>query len=327
MAKKESTNDKIIRLFKSGIAIENIATDTGMLPDQVKHVIENRIPNYQNYDYKIDQAKHEVKRGGFFKKKTKLDFTMGKDGFVSDQTRTIAELLARGESYEKIESVFDISQADIKQVDEYKETHFRRYFTSFPDKKDKILNNQPKSEVKPEVKPVEESKKSDEEESTEIQLIPNNRPKTLTPVVNAEPTKPINETIEPEPKNINKESKAEIMVTNTESSKSSNAAAKVRMFAEAQIKEDETKLEELELSISNDKIKLDELLTTLNNNKTKKDVLLEQLESIKEQIADIDTTIAQNEADYNNCSANIDELVNTKNSLLAEIADYKAYTA
>lgn len=323
MAKKESTNDKIIRLFKSGIDIENIATDTGMLPDQVKHVIENRIPNYQNYDYKMDQAKHEVKRGGFFKKKTKLDFTMGKDGFISDQTRTIAELLAKGESYEKIESVFDISQADIKQVDEYKETHFRRYFTSFPDKKDAILNNQTKSEIKP--TPIEESKKLDEEESAEIQLIPNNRPKTLTPVVNTEPTKPI--TIESEPKNINKESKSEIMVTNTESSRQSNAAAKVRMFAEAQIKEDEAKLEKLELSISNNKIKLDELLTTLNNNKTKKDVLLEQLESIKEQIADIDTTIAQNQADYNNCSTNIDELVNTKNSLLTEIADYKTYTA
>ena len=325
MAKKESTNDKIIRLFKSGIDIENIATDTGMLPDQVKHVIENRIPNYQNYDYKMDQVKHEVKRGGFFKKKTKLDFTMGKDGFISDQTRTIAELLAKGESYEKIETVFDISQADIKQVDEYKETHFRRYFTSFPDKKDAILNNQTKSEIKPTL--VEESKKPDEEESAEIQLIPNNRPKTLTPVVNTEPTKPINVTIESEPKNINKESKSEIMVTNTESNKPSNAAAKVRMFAESQIKEDEAKLEELELSISNDKIKLDELLTTLNNNKTKKDVLLEQLESIKEQIADIDTTIAQNQADYNNCSTNIDELVNAKNALLTEIADYKTYTA
>ena len=50
MAKKESTNEKIIRLFKEGVEIEAISKDIGLTTENVKNIIESRIPNYLEYD-------------------------------------------------------------------------------------------------------------------------------------------------------------------------------------------------------------------------------------------------------------------------------------
>ena len=139
MQKKESTNDKIIRLFKSGTAIEAIATETGMIPENVRNVIESRIPDWENYDPEAEKKKE----GGLFSinkkfygkgKRVKINMTMGRDGFVADQTRVIAEMLAKGKTYEEISEMWNVKVTDIQRIDEAKEAHFKRYVLSHPEK-------------------------------------------------------------------------------------------------------------------------------------------------------------------------------------------------
>lgn len=157
MAGAESTNGKIIRLFKSGTEIGSIAQEIGMPTDNVIHVIESRIPDWRDYkptkeDIKAVPAKPESK--GIFPiaalrnlKKPKVQLDMGKDGFISEQTKVIAEMLAKGQSPEMIASMMNVSLSDIKAVDEMKETHFKKLFLTYPEEAHRL--GQSYNNVKP----------------------------------------------------------------------------------------------------------------------------------------------------------------------------------
>ena len=331
MAKKESTNEKIIRLFKEGVEIETISKDIGLTTENVKNIIESRIPNYLEYDPSKDKADEQPmpkEKHGFFggKKKNKINLTMGKDGFVDTQAKSIAELLVKGKTYDEIDAIFNVSFNDIKQIDNFKETHFKRYFLSHPEKQTtltvppKPITNLPKTTS------IDKNTKPDENNidvTPELDLVKSNKPTQLQPVTVNESN--METTVETSAESTDDESVMKTTMENTNSNTSSaNAFEKVKKFAQSQINQNIESLKAIDGEINDLKTRSQDIANTISNDKTKREVLIEQLNKINEQIEEIDTQIADNQKLYNDYCANLTDLNDQKSSLNEEIKQFKS---
>ena len=333
MSKKESTNEKIIRLFKEGVEIETISKDTGLTTENVKNIIESRIPNYLEYDPSKDKSDEQPmpkEKHGFFggKKKNKINLTMGKDGFVDTQAKSIAELLVKGKTYDEIDAIFNVSFNDIKQIDNFKETHFKRYFLSHPEEQTapaippKSITNLPKTTS------IDKNTKPDENNidvTPELDLVNFNKPTHLQPVTVNESNENIETTVETSAESIDDESVMETTMENTNSNThSANAFEKVKKFAQSQIDQNMESLKTIDGEINDLKTRSQNIANTISNDKTKREVLIEQLNKINEQIAEIDTQISDNQKLYNDYCANLTNLNDQKSSLNEEIDQFKS---
>lgn len=286
MAKKsESTNEKIIRLFKEGKTFDEISEETTIAKDIIEGIVEKRIPDYKNYDpsKEVETKFHKVKNGSpiakLFSGKKKVNTNMGKDGFISEQARAIVDLLVKGKSYEDIASLLNVSTEDIGTVDNLKGEHLNRV----------ALCSEPTPEVAKEVKAGKKTKSSKK------------------PAVSASvKTEKIAETV-PESK--------EQVITDSPNIHS-RAQDKINKFVESQIKESEVRLSSCEEKLISFKETADLLKGDIDENSEKVSILKGKLQELEE-------LINKKKTDYTDAMAMISQLELDRNSFIAEIADFK----
>ena len=147
--RRESTNERIVRLFKEGLPVDKIAEQETLPVDNVKGIIEKRVPDYANYkpaENKPTASKEEPAQAApaekstekstwslfGIRKKSKIT-NMGKDGFTNEQASKAADMLTDGKPYDQIMNALKISEIDVKEIDELKAEHYRRQkFTKQP---------------------------------------------------------------------------------------------------------------------------------------------------------------------------------------------------
>lgn len=344
MGKKESTNEKIIRLFKSGASIKHIAAETTMLEENVRNIIASRIPDWENYtpdENSTENSKNSSSGGflGIFGKKSKVNVTMSKDGFVSDQARAIAEMLYVGRTTEEIQSVFNVSEYDIHLVEENKDMHFKRYFLSHPEKEEELLKENSKK-----------SKKNQEDKEEEISVVRhNNRPTSLPiPSVTERPSG-INVTVEqsnkeepkeepeaedtteeplenevetPEEEEVKEEIEKESDVINMKTAGKSSAFSKISLFIDAQIAENEKELDELNEEISSKQDEIEKFDEEIKAYLDKKSELEIQLEEINKHLETVNQKITNIESSKGSINEELKDMLLKREGISKEIRDY-----
>lgn len=294
MAKKnESTNEKIIRLFKEGISIEDIAKETTLGVDIVTGIIEKRIPDFRNYDPSQDN-KNETKSGTrslsrLFGSKKKVNTNMGKDGFVSEQTNAIVEMLQREKTPEEISEFMNISVDDVKRVEDLKEEHLKRKSLSEE-------NNDDSTEKAPETennikKESNENKETKQMKSDKKDLIKENGINNTNMIIESRP--------------------ASLSIIKT-----SAAQNKINEFIQIQIQENETLVKEYDEEIAKEQ-------EAINSTKLQKNRIDEEISKLKKQIAALEADLEGINNKYNNARQNIEQLEAERKEALDEIADYK----
>lgn len=349
MGKKESTNEKIIRLFKSGMPLDQIATETTMLEENVRNIIASRIPDWENYtpnENSTENSKNSSSGGflGIFGKKPKVNVTMSKDGFVSDQARAIAEMLYVGRTTEEIQGVFSVSEYDIHLVEENKDMHFKRYFLTHPEKEEELRKENSNKSKK---------NQKDDGEEEEISVVrQNNRPTSL-PIPNIkERPSGINVTIEqstdkkeepeeepevediaeeesledeveiPEEEDFEEEIEEESDVVDMNVTGKSNAFSKISLFIDAQIAEDEKELSKLneEISSKQDEVeKFDEEIKTYLDKKLE---LESQIEEISKHLETVNQKITNIESSKSSINEELKDMLLKREGISKEIKDY-----
>lgn len=161
--KEESTNEKIVRLYKEGWSFDEIHKHMEIPKGNIIGIVEKYFPDYQTYvQPKRDGAPIEEKPqksgrmpnvGGLFKRggkdthstgKVTVNLEMDDSGFIDKEVQGIAKMLKNGKSFAEAAEFFNKEIADIQAVKELLPEHLKRYEAS----------NAPK----PAPKPVEEPK-------------------------------------------------------------------------------------------------------------------------------------------------------------------------
>lgn len=174
MAKKnESISDKIVRLYKEGFSIPEIAKEMEMPKDNVPRILEKHFPDYASFVQperegagEGDKPKKSVlnmsmselfgrKKGAKQEgaaqaaSKVTVNLAMDDDGFVDHSVAAIASMLQKGRSVGEIAGFFNKDPEDIKAVQGCMDEHFKRMNTYKGPK-----NTEPKEPVKEEEAPA-----------------------------------------------------------------------------------------------------------------------------------------------------------------------------
>ena len=151
MAKKnESISDKIVRLYKEGYSIPEIAKEMEMPKDNVPRILEKHFPDYASFEQPVREGADENGNGKksvfnmsvseLFGKKNKkqenvepakvtVNLAMDDDGFVDHSVAAIASMLQKGRSVNDIAGFFNKDPEDIKAVQGCMDEHFKRMNT------------------------------------------------------------------------------------------------------------------------------------------------------------------------------------------------------
>lgn len=156
--RNESTNDKIVRMYKEGRSIESIASELMMPRDNVPKILEKYMPDYANYSPSQSgkDKPEKAKKGllGALKRdkgpkentapeenkeqieepapapkpsaKVNINLTMDENGFIDGVVRGIASMLQNGKDVSTIADFFNRDEDDIIAVRECMDEHFKR---------------------------------------------------------------------------------------------------------------------------------------------------------------------------------------------------------
>lgn len=161
--KEESTNEKIVRLYKEGWSFDEIHKTMEIPKGNVIGIVEKYFPDYQTYvqpkrdgSAPVEEKPQKSGRmpgvGGLFKRgnkehstgKVTVNLDMDDSGFIDKEVQGIAKMLKNGKSFAEAAEFFNKEIADIQAVKELLPEHLKRYEAS----------NAPK----PAPKPAEEPK-------------------------------------------------------------------------------------------------------------------------------------------------------------------------
>ncbi|SEK23315.1 hypothetical protein SAMN05216469_101193 [Ruminococcus albus] len=144
--KEESTNEKIVRLYKEGYSFDEISRSMNNIPKaNVIGIVEKYFPEYKSYvqpkvDHSITDDNDKAQKAkfpgvGFLKRNPKADdhpvkitvnLDMDDEGFLDKHTEGIAKMLKDGRSVNDIAEFFNKDKADILAVRDVMDEHFRR---------------------------------------------------------------------------------------------------------------------------------------------------------------------------------------------------------
>ena len=144
--KEESTNEKIVRLYKEGYSFDEISRSMNNIPKaNVIGIVEKYFPEYKSYvqpkvDHSITEENEKGQKAkfpgvGFLKRNSKNDdhpvkitvnLDMDDEGFLDKHTEGIAKMLKDGRSVNDIAEFFNKDKADILAVRDVMDEHFRR---------------------------------------------------------------------------------------------------------------------------------------------------------------------------------------------------------
>ena len=148
--KNESISDKIVRLYKEGYSIPEIAKEMEMPKDNVPRILEKHFPDYASFEQPVRESADENGNGKksvfnmsvseLFGKKNKkqenvepakvtVNLAMDDDGFVDHSVAAIASMLQKGRSVNDIAGFFNKDPEDIKAVQGCMDEHFKRMNT------------------------------------------------------------------------------------------------------------------------------------------------------------------------------------------------------
>lgn len=150
--KNESISDKIVRFYKEGYSIEEIARALEMPKDNVPRILEKHMPDYASYqpgaeNNNEEKAKKSSRGSGFSSllgigKKDKpaepvpaklaINLEMDENGFIDRNAANIAGLLQKGKSDADVAEFFSRDLSDVRAVKECMDEHFRRLDNGSP---------------------------------------------------------------------------------------------------------------------------------------------------------------------------------------------------
>ena len=136
MAKKqESTSEQVVRLYKEGYSIDQIAEHMQMNKGAARALLEKYMPDYESYQQPAVSSPIESgggvmsKIGNPFKKKKKVEapaaapaatsainLNYDENGFIDKHTESIAKMIRRGDSDKKIAEFFNCTVSDVRAV-------------------------------------------------------------------------------------------------------------------------------------------------------------------------------------------------------------------
>lgn len=151
MARKtESISDKIVRLYKEGYYVEEIAKMMEMPKDNVPKILEKHMPDYESFvqperDHEAESEKSSKKSvlstpvSALFKRKSKkndeeepdlnkvsVNLTMNENGFIDRTVASIASMLQKGKTPAEMAEFFSKDISDIKAIENVMGEHFAR---------------------------------------------------------------------------------------------------------------------------------------------------------------------------------------------------------
>lgn len=132
MAKKnESISDKIVRLYKEGYSIPEIAKEMEMPKDNVPRILEKHFPDYASFEQPVREGADENGNGkkSVEPARVTVNLAMDDDGFVDHSVAAIASMLQKGRSVNDIAGFFNKDPEDIKAVQGCMDEHFKRMNT------------------------------------------------------------------------------------------------------------------------------------------------------------------------------------------------------
>ena len=147
--KDESTNEKIVRLYKEGYSFDEISRMMDNIPKgNVIGIVEKYFPDYQTYvqpqidhsaveekEVKVSKSKFPgvpfLKKGGKNNRddhaeRITVNLEMDDEGFLDKNADGIAKMLKSGRSVNDVAEFFGKDKADILAVRDVMEEHFRR---------------------------------------------------------------------------------------------------------------------------------------------------------------------------------------------------------
>lgn len=141
--KEESTNEKIVRLYKEGYSFDEISRNMEIPKGNIIGIVEKYFPDYQTYvqpqiDHSALEEKDKGSKGKFppvaFLKRNKEDNTaqvtinleMNEEGLVDKNAQQIAKMLEKGRSVAEVAEFFNREKVDVQAVKDVMEEHFKR---------------------------------------------------------------------------------------------------------------------------------------------------------------------------------------------------------
>lgn len=142
--KNESTSEKIVRLYKEGCSVDEIARVMEIPKGNIPNILEKHFPDYQNFVQ--PEKKHDIEPekpakkggiGGFFGRGKKeevqadasasmLNLDMDDEGFIDRSVAGIASMIKKGRSPKDICAFLNCTPADVAAVSVVMDEHFRR---------------------------------------------------------------------------------------------------------------------------------------------------------------------------------------------------------
>ena len=135
--KNESISDKIVRLYKEGYSIPEIAKEMEMPKDNVPRILEKHFPDYASFEQPVREGADENGNGKksvfnmsvseLFGKKNKkqesveparvtVNLAMDDDGFVDHSVAAIASMLQKGRSVNDIAGFFEPKEEPAQNI-------------------------------------------------------------------------------------------------------------------------------------------------------------------------------------------------------------------
>lgn len=136
--KQESISEQVVRLYKEGHNLDDIATFMQMNKGGAQAILEKYMPDYEEYKQPVPSAPLGSPANGngvmskisspFKKKKkndssgsavataTSINLNYDENGFIDKHTESIAKMIRRGDSEKKIAEFFNCTIGDVKAV-------------------------------------------------------------------------------------------------------------------------------------------------------------------------------------------------------------------
>lgn len=163
MARKreESTNEKIVRLYKEGMSFDEIHKTMEIPKGNIIGIVEKYFPDYQTYiqpkreggvvEDKAPKGGRMPNVGGLFKRggketplgKVTVNLDMDDSGFIDKEVQGIAKMLKNGKSFAEAAEFFNKEIADIQAVNDLLPEHMARYEASTAPKKEPVPVKEP----------------------------------------------------------------------------------------------------------------------------------------------------------------------------------------
>lgn len=181
MGKRESTNDKILKMFKNGMSVEDISREVGIPKSNVDGIIRKRMPDMDTYVPpepgkrsilsalntplgelipKRDKADKKAKKGETppddpHNLPTIFNLTMGEGGFTDRQTVSVAKMLKSGRSVKEVAEFFNCAESDVKAVYWNLDEHYELYL-AYEEEQEQLRREKAAQEAEEEAKKAEE---------------------------------------------------------------------------------------------------------------------------------------------------------------------------